>query len=203
MGNKSILFLLVLFAPLVFVSCLTIESEITLNTDESGIAVFQYNLTTLALDINRTDSDSKILPFPILRDEYETSARNVEGISVTNYNLSDNGSRYLINSDIVFESLQSLSDFTGLSLISETLGNNTLLTIIVYETSGENMISEQSLSLVKEKFSKEFFSFKITIPGEIVRVEGATFSGSTVTYKINIEELLNRSETVQFSVEYR
>jgi len=195
--------LIITFSLILFASCLTVETEITLNKDESGTAVFNYNLSTLALDISKTDPDKDIFSFPLMQKEYETSALKAGGIQIANYSLTDDGSRTFINSEIVFNSLQSLSLFTGVQFQSENLGSNKLLTVLIYESPGEKEVSDRSLRIVNDNFSEEYFSFKITIPGDIIRVEGATFSGSEVTFNINIEELLNSSETVQFSVEYR
>ena len=203
MAHRIIRLIIFIFSFILLASCLTIEAEISLNKDESGTAVFNYNLTTLALDISKTDSDKEIFFFPITEPEYKSLAQEMGGISIKYNPPTDDGSRTFINSEIEFDSLQSLSLFTGLQFQTEELGNNKLLTVTIYESSEEEKINEQSLQIVSDNFSNEFFSFKISIPGDIVRAEGATFSGSDVTFNINIEELLNSPETVQFSVEYR
>lgn len=186
-----------------FVSCLSLETDLSINSDGSGKAEFRYNLSTLALDISKIDGEKEILPFPITIDEFEQSALNIGGISISEYNMTDDGSRYYITSEIQFSSLEQLSLFTGIKFQIEQSGINTLMTIIVFEPSLVDPVSEQTLDIVRDKFPEEFCSFQITIPGDIIRVEGATFSGSDVSFKINIGELLSRTDVVKFSVEYR
>lgn len=203
MVRNSLLMILITLLLSILVSCLTVEADILIDGNGSGRADLRYNLSTLAMDVNAIDEKKQILPFPILEREYETAAQGADGISIEEYELRDDGTRSYVNSSITFNSLENLSIFTGISFQSESVGNNTLLTVDLYNPPKGDPVSEKSLNLVKEKFPLEFFSISITIPGDIIRVEGATFSGSDVLFKINVDDLLSRQEPVSFSVEYR
>lgn len=186
-----------------FISCLTLEADLTLKSNGSGKAIFRYNMSTLAMDIRKTDGEKKILPFPVTIDEFEQSAVSTGGISILDYKLTTDGSRYYISSEIEFSSLEQLSLFTGIQFQTEKSGTNTEMTIVVFEPSVNSPVSEKTLNLVREKFPEEYCSFQITIPGDIIRVERATFSGSDVSFKVNVADLLSSADSIGFSVEYR
>lgn len=203
MTNKRVKLMSLFFTICSLFSCLTLETDLTLNPNGSGTALFRYNLSTLALDISKIDGEKEILPFPITLNDFEQSALNSGGISILDYKMTDDGSRYYMNSEVEFISLRHLSQFTGIEFQIEQSGSNTLMTTIVFEPSQDHPVSVQTLDLLREKFSEEFCSFQITIPGDIIRVEGATFSGSVVFFEINMGDLLSSTEPVSFSVEYR
>lgn len=200
---KHFRFVLALLILISLISCLSIETEITLNNNESGTASLVYSVSTLAADINNIDRSDNVLPFPITKEDFDSAAEINSGVQIQSYDLSDDGSRYYINSEISFESFESLSEFTGTQFLIEDRGNNKVLTVIVYEFSSDEQISEQALNLVRDNFSEDSFIIRINIPGDIIRVQGATFSGSQVRFEINVEDLLQRNNSIQFSVEYR
>lgn len=162
-----------------------------------------YSVSTLAVDISKIDDIGQVLTFPILEADYNEAAALSPGVQVLAYEISDDGSRYNINSEISFDNLESLSSFTGMQYILQNQGNNKLLTIIVYEISEDQGITGQNAALINQNFSEDSFSFKITMPGDIIRVNGATFSGSDVSFKISLDDLIQSTETIRFSVEYR
>ena len=188
---------------LILTSCLSIDTEINLNENGSGTAHFNYSVSTLAADIGKIDIKNEVLPFPILKEDFDNAALRAGGIEILVYTLSDDGSRYYIDSDISFDNLDSLSNFTGIQFQRIDSGNNSLLTVLIYEGSEENTVTDETLSIVNGSFPNDAFSFKITFQGDIVRVDGATFSGSVVSYNISVNDLIQRTDNVQFSVEYR
>jgi hypothetical protein len=199
--NNSI-FSLILFS-LFFTSCLTVDAAITLNKNGSGTANFVSSVSTLAADIANIDSKNEILTFPLMREDFDTAALDAGGIQILKYDMTSDGSRYFIDSEVSFNSLNSLSIFTGIQFQLENTGNNSLLTIIVYDIPVDNEISEQAMNLIRNNFPGDSITFTILIPGDIIKVEGATFSGSEVSFNISVEELIQSTESVQFSVEYR
>ncbi len=203
MINKLLKSFTMCLSLLLLVACLTLETNLSIESNGSGRAEFRYNLSTLALDISKIDEDKDILPFPITINDFTQSALPASGISILEYNMTDDGSRYYINSEVEFSSLEQLSLFTGIEFQIEENGSNTLMTVIVFEPSQSAPVSEKTLNILRNKFPADFCSFQIGIPGDILRVEGATFSGSDVSFRINIGELLSSTDTVSFSVEYR
>jgi len=203
MESKTISVLIILISLFLLASCLTIESELSLNDDESGTVRLEYSVSTLAVDIAKIDKDNSVLPFPIMEDEFDAAILKGNGVQKLEYEMSDDGARYYIRSLISFDSLNSLSLFTGSQFLLENQGSNKLLTVTVYDFPEDYEIDIQTLNIVSENFAEDFISFTVTIPGDIVRVNGATFSGSEVSFTITVEDLIQSTENVQFSVEYR
>ena len=200
---KYLKIVLVIAILLLISSCLSIETEVELKKDGSGTARFSYSVSTLAADIGKIDSDNKILPIPIMEEDFDIAARKAGGIEIKEYKLTENGTRYLIESEIDFDSLESLSIFSGSDFLLEQNGNNKILRVTIYDGSGDEEVSQQTIDMVRENFSEDLFSFSILIPGDIVRVTDAVFSGSTVSFSISVEELIINTGPVTFSVEYR
>jgi hypothetical protein len=184
-------------------SCLSVDTEIFLNSDGSGTAKMVYSVSTLALDISDVDKKKNVIFFPILKDDFDSAASNINGLQILSYEIKDDGNRYYINSEISFDTLQSLSSFTGLPMTLVEQGNNKLLSVTVYEVLQNSEINEQARSLIDNSFPDESFSFSLNIPGDIIRVTGATFSGSDVLFQISLKEIIQSKNTIKFSVEYR
>ncbi|MBI9099226.1 MAG: hypothetical protein JEY91_12145 [Spirochaetaceae bacterium] len=203
MDKKITCFSFLILSLALFSSCLTMDLEISINRDNSGTARLVYSLSTLAMDINRIDSEKTVLNIPLTREDFESAALLAGGILINDYEMTDDGSRYNINSLVSFDSIESLGTFTGIEFLLEETGNNKLLTIRSTDASLVKEISEQTLDIIRESFPDDFISLIITIPGEIIRVAGATFSGSDVSFKISVEDFLRTRETIQLTVEYR
>ncbi len=200
---KSVKIILSISALLIISSCLTLKTNMEINNDGSGLASFSYSVSTLASDLGEIDFENLAIPFPIMRADYDIAAQKTDGIQIIRYNLTDDGSRYSIESEIAFDSLESFSVFSGTLFSLESSGNNKILTVTVYDGSGDEEVSGKALSMVRDSFPEDYFSFSIEIPGDIIQVEGATFTGSSVSFSISVEDLLSKTDVVQFSVEYR
>ena len=205
MANRLIIIGLLLINIFMFTSCLTIETSVTINSDLSGTAIFNYSVSTLAADIGKIDRDNKVLPFPINQEDFDVAADKAGGIEIIRYenDLGVNGTRYNIEGEISFDSLDSFGAFCGTTFSVVPSGNNQLLTVLIQEADDEKAVTEQTMNIVRDNFPDDQFSFIITIPGDIVQVNGATFSGSDVRFNISVEELVQSTENIQFTVEYR
>ncbi len=200
---KFIKIFLSIFTLSILSSCLTLKTDMEIYTDGSGIASLSYSVSTLASDLGEVDFENSVIPFPVMRDDYNIAAQKTDGIQIIRHNLTDDGSRYYIESEIAFDSLESFSVFSGTLFSLEFSGDNKILTVTVYNGSGDEEVSEKTLSMVRDNFPEDFFSFSIEIPGDIIQVEGATFTGSTVSFSILVKDLLSKKDAVQFSAEYR
>lgn len=194
--------LLLLLAPFLLSSCLTVSATVDLSDDFSGVFLYSASVSTLANDLDQVDSSGLIIPFPLNKAAAEIAAA-AEGLEIINLAELDDGSRINIDCELGFADLASLSSFGGFLISSESSGNNTILNVIVYQTASDEGISQKVIDIVNESFSEDYIEIRTVIPGDIIRVEGATFSRSTVTFRTSIAQLLQSDSDVQFTVEYR
>lgn len=184
-------------------SCLTVRAEIELDDSLSGTMAYSASISTLAADLEQVDRSKSIIPFPLLAGDFDRALGKSEGLEVLARRFSDDETRYYADNRIAFGSLEDLSAFSGISFASRIEGNNRRLDILLYENSGEGVAGSPVPGVVRDSFPDEYIEIKIVIPGDIISVEGATFSGDSVTFRISISELIESSGNVQFSVEYR
>lgn len=200
MFKKLILFV----APVLFISCLTIDAGIELRDNSSGVLRYDASFATLAADLESINGGGSIVFFPLLKKSADEKAQAISGVRFAEPSVqSDDGSTYNVLGELLFDDLASLSEFSGVQFISEASGNNTILTVTVYSVSEGGAVSPNVLDIVRNSFSEDYIEIQTVIPGDIIRVEGAVFTGSTVTFRIGLAEMLESSENVQFTVEYR
>lgn len=199
---KLIKSIFIISFPLFLLSCLTIDAQVSFSKDLSGVFQYDASISTLAADLEQIDKEKNIIPFPLLRESVDRALNLTVGLTVDSWKIADDGTRYFAQSAISFTNPDSLGQFTGLSFNIEERINSTILTVLLYSPS-ESEVPESVRSIVKEKFPDDYIQLQTIVPGSIIRTEGATFSGSTVTIRKTIVELLDSSEDIQFSVEYR
>ena len=83
--------------------------------------------------------------------QVEQSALEAGGIRIASLEDSDDGSRYHVDAEILFESLESLSSFSGIGFSRENSGANTILTVDLSRGDGE--VSEKALDIVRKRLS--------------------------------------------------
>ncbi|MBN2658711.1 MAG: hypothetical protein JXR86_16770 [Spirochaetales bacterium] len=188
---------------IILTSCLTVEATIELSDEGGGELLYRASVSTLAADLEQIDQAKNLIPFPLLEEAVNSAAERAAGVSLAEWEVSSDGTRYFVDSRVSFVDLASLSDFTGLNLSIEPSGSNRILRISVYDYKEEKPVSKSVIDIVNESFADDYIQIRITIPGSIIRVEGATFTGATVTYRKTISELLSSPSGVQFTVEYR
>lgn len=191
-----------LFAPFLLSSCLTINASIDLSDNFSGVFRYSASISTLATDLEQVDPTGLVIPFPLNKVAADTAAE-AGGIVINKWEELDDGSRINMDCELSFADLPSLGTYGGFSLTSESSGNNSVLSVIVYQSESEEGISQNVLDIVNESFFEDYIEIQIVIPGDIIRVVGATFSGKTVTFRISVAEMLQSASDVQFTVEYR
>lgn len=184
-------------------SCLTLSYDLTFENDESGVIVYKASISTLALDLENTVGGNTIIPVPLSVTSFNQLIDSDEGLSSEGWNQSEDGSRYQVQSEIQFSDFDSLGNFTGapVSLVQE--GANNILAVTVYSPSSEEGKDPSVIQIVNENFPEDYIEIKTEIPGDIIRVQGATFSGSIVTFRASLLELLESGEEIRFTVEYR
>jgi len=183
-------------------SCLTIDATIDLSEDLSGSILYKASISTLAADLEEIDKDKELIPFPLLKEAVDKSIEELDGISAKNWSVSDDGTRYQVDGLLDFTDLTSLSSFSGMEFTAERSGNNTVLSVSLF-SSLDRDVSSSVQGIVDNNFANDYIEIKTLIPGSIIRVEGATFSGSTVTFRRSVSQLLASPEDARFTVEYR
>lgn len=197
---RLIFFFLLMF---LFSSCLTATYELTLDRAGSGSMEYSATVSTLALDIEKADTSRSVMFFPLTRDTTEQAALQSGGVLISSWNRTDRGSGYLVEGGVVFDSLEALSAFSGISIDSVEEGANTVFTLKINDGNTETDEESKALDIVRNSFAEDFIEIQTNIPGDIIRVEGATFTGSVVTFRTSVLNLLESASDVGFTVEYR
>lgn len=201
--NNLIKTLILLSVSIVFSSCLTISATLTMKNDISGTLTYNASVSTLAADLEQTDRTGSLVVFPLMEDKVKTALEGAKGATLVSWKMEDDGTRYHIKGDIDFSSLESLGSFAGITVQTSKIGTDTRLELDIYKGRGENGVDSRILQVLRSGFPDDYIEIRLILPGDIIKAEGATFTGSTVTFKIKILDLLQSADDVKFAVEYR
>lgn len=193
----------IILVSLLLNSCLSLSYDLTLSANGSGTLLYQGSISTLAADLESTNGGDKIVYYPLMSDKADQAAAASGGARIISWDMTDDGSRYHIKGSIGFSSLDSLAAFAGIGLASERIGADTKLSFTIYRADVNNPVDSRILDIVKNSFPDDFIEIKVHIPGDIIQVNGATFSGSTVTFRTTLLKMLQDDRDVIFTAEYR
>lgn len=200
-GNSiKICFFLVLLGGLV--SCLSIENQIHLQRDGSGSLEITYHLAEEFLQLG--EDDLKQIPLPVSREDFERALRDSEGLRLLSYRQNLQENEILIRAKVAFASLSQLSQLWGTESCTLSLARNgtgSQLELAIPDTG--RSLPENTLQLLSEFFSGNYFSYRISVPGKILSFnEGNLEDASTFFFKISICEIFGLKEEKRIFVNW-
>jgi hypothetical protein len=199
--------LLIFGLSLIFLSCIGIDSKMTLAADGSGTLELVYTVSDFARDWeNAGTGQESPLPVPINETDFRRSAAVVPGLSLESYSREESGDTSVIRAFLRFTSLDALNRFisgpdTHFKLTRE--GNRTIFEQVISFGSG-GQIDERTREFIDSFFKTYILSFSLTAPRAISRTNlpGGISSGAQASVSFPLAEILKSPEAIIWRVEW-
>lgn len=162
---------------MVLTSCLTITSEIVLDSDGKGTVAMTYRISKLFTDMGTSGTDKKAVPLNFKKEDFENITRANEDLTLVSYEESEDTRDVIVTVVLAFDSINAFNRYFAQNgaLTMEKEGDDTVLTQVLLD-AGQPVPSEESMQMMETLFQDRYFEFKIKVPGTIKEVQGGTAS---------------------------
>jgi hypothetical protein len=186
---------------LLLVSCLGVESGITLNDNGSGKLAFQYRISKMftSLEKNEAEADRPELPLPVSKQDLEQSLAKVKGVTLTGAEQTETDTDIVLKGEIRFDSVAALNKsglFDDMPVVLSKEGGQTVFTQLIADA--REPLDQETLDAYRQFFDGYEIVLKVTAPKAIVSPapEHGEFSADkrTLTYRISLMDWMRLSE---------
>ena len=189
----------------IFLSCLSIESKMTLAADGSGTLALEYTVSSLAQDWESRDPGTSPLPLPVNEADFRRGISQTAGLGLVSYSRRTAADSVVITAVVSFRSLEALNSFvsrqdTHFSLRQEG-GRNVFEQILTRGTSED--MGEQTRGFIEAFFSPYALSFTLTAPAAVSRsTPSGSVSGSTASVSFPLSAVVGSRDSIVWRVEW-
>ncbi len=177
------------------VSCIGIESKLTINNDGSGKLQLKYTVSKMVRDLGSEDQKkSGLLPLPINEEDFKQSLNGLDGISLNSYSRKEDPDNIYVTVEIEFDDINKLREVAifkdqNISL-SESNGQFVFKERLLEKPEGKP--TKESIEMAEKIFSDYKLVFIYNLPKKITyhNIGKILNDGKTVTYSISIAEAL-------------
>ena len=97
-------------ASVFIMSCVGIDSKVTIKEDGSGTLLLSYRVSQLVADLGTTTSEKGIVPLPLAKVDFERSLQATQGkVRLTRFERTENEKDISIRAELSFDSLDALA----------------------------------------------------------------------------------------------
>lgn len=203
LGNLIKYFSIILII-IFFNSCLTINSEMKINSNGSGTININYKLERGLVGISTLGSDDEIVPIDLSEDKIVQLIGGRDDIVYENYSLKENDNDYIVNVTFLFDNIDALNSIlpveNAVSLIRE--GSETIFTQgIVAETNED--INEVTLEILEDIYKDHSFSLEVKVPSDIIAVlNGNKIETRTALYSEKFLDIISSNDKKVWSIRW-
>jgi hypothetical protein len=200
--KNNIVYILVLVFLLS--SCLTINTDMKLNSNGSGTVKISYKLDKGLSGISNLDSNNDIAPLNLSEDYIKEITQNRDDIVYKDYSLVDDEFFVVIDVTFVFESIDALNSIfpeeNGITIYRD--GNETVFEQTIVESSTE-VLTDETLEIFNDIFSDHLITFNVEVPSEIVSVKnGFKTDKRLATYNESLLDIITTSDEKNWSIRW-
>jgi hypothetical protein len=192
-------------ASLFLISCVGIDSRLTVRDNGSGTLVLTYRVSQLVADLGISSSEQGAVPLPLSKSDFERSLESSKGkVRLTRFNRSENEKDIIISAELSFDSLEALSQvgaFRSQDLKAGTDGAVHTFSELIARAPGRP-ITEDSLRMIDAFFTGYDLTFTIEAPQPIQQNSLGTLSDDrkVLTYSTSIKDLVRAKSDVILSI---
>jgi hypothetical protein len=192
-------------ASLFLLSCVGIDSRLTVRDNGSGTLVLTYRVSQLVADLGLSTSDRGAIPLPLSRSDFERSLESSKGtVRLTRFERSENEKDITIRAELSFDSLDALARvdaFRGQDLKSGTDASGRTFSELIARAPGRP-VSDESLRMIDAFFTGYDLTFTIEAPQPITQNSLGTLSADrrVLTYTTSIKDIVRAKSDVVLSL---
>jgi hypothetical protein len=194
-----------LIGTVLLVSCVDVQTQLSLRGDGSGTLVLAYSISRQLADLGRTGADLPAVPLPVEREDFQRALGGVPGLSLKSFTRAQNELEVSIRAEIGFSSLEALAGveaFKEMQVRVETAGSRHTLSVLLARAA-EGPVTEDSLAMVDEMFQGRMLTYVVHAPAPIISSSAnaqVSADRRTLTYAARMRDLVSLSEDLVLSV---
>ena len=183
------------FAVLLMVSCVGIDSRLSIKDNGSGTLTLAYRVSQSVAQLGLSTSGKSVIPLPLSRADFERSLAQANGkVRLTKFDKSENEKDITIKAELSFDSLEALSQveaFRDADLKAGTDGTRRTLSQVIARVM-PTPLTDESTRMVDALFAGYDLSFTVETPRPMQSASLGTLSGDkkSLVYKTTVIDVL-------------
>jgi hypothetical protein len=164
MGKK---FFSLLFAALMFSSCVGASMDIVLRQDGSGTIALEYRLSRELESLGKLDGNENWPTVPVGKADFERSAARIDGLALRSFSERATPADRIYQAKFDFSNPEALLVFLDSSGQRASLardGGRNRLVLTFNDSAGQIDLDPELLDLAAESFAGYALDFAITLP---------------------------------------
>jgi hypothetical protein len=192
-------------ASIFIMSCVGIDSKVTIKDDGSGTLLFSYRVSQLVADLGATTSEKGIVPLPLSRADFERSLQATQGkVRLTRFERTENEKDISIRVELSFDSIDALAQvdaFHDADLKLSADGTRHRFSQLIAHAPAQP-ITEDSLRMIDAFFDGYGLTFVIEAPQPIQEFSLGSLSNDkrVLTYTTSIKDVIRTRNDLVLSV---
>lgn len=202
---RNVINMLFIFITFAFLnSCLTINSNMKLNSNGSGTITIQYTLERGLSGIANLGSDYEIVPLNLSEEFIIQMIGGRDDIEYKDYKISEDNRYYTVQVTFLFDNIDALNrilpEDNAVVLLRE--GSETIFKQGVVTQTDEE-INDDSLEILKDIYKDHTFTFEVKVPGDIIDVDqGKKIDSRVALYHENFLEIITSNNKKEWSIRW-
>jgi hypothetical protein len=194
-------------AALLMVSCVGIDSRLSIRDNGSGTLTLSYRVAQSVADLGLSTAGKPVIPLPISRADFDRSLASTNGkVRLTKFDRSENEKDIMINAELAFDSLEALSQvdaFRDSNLKTSSDGSYQSFSQVIGRTL-TTPLTDESRRMIDALFTGYDLSFTVETPRPIQQSSLGTLSGDkkSVTYKVSVKDVLETKSDLILSLSW-
>src|SRR5208337_3158799 len=191
-------------ASVFIMSCVGIDSKVTIKDDGSGTLLLNYRVSQLVADLGTTTSEKGIVPLPLARADFERSLQAAQGkVRLTRFERTEDEKDISIRAELSFDSIDALSQvdaFHDAEFKSSTNGTRHTFSQLIAHAPAQP-VTDDSLRMIDAFFDGYGLTFVIEAPQPIQEFTLGTLSSDKriLTYTTSIKDVVTTKSDLVLS----
>ena len=192
-------------ASFFIMSCVGIDSKMTIKDDGSGTLLLSYRVSQLVADLGTTTSEKGVVPLPLARDDFERSLQAAQGmVRLTRFERTENEKDISIRVELSFDSLDALAQvdaFHDAELKLTAEGTRHTFSQLIARAPAQP-VSEDSLRMIDAFFDGYGLTFIVEAPTPIQQFSLGSLSSDkkVLTYTTSIKDVVRTKSDLILTV---
>ncbi len=195
---------IVLFTVFILSSCLTIESDMKINSNGSGNMKISYIMDKGLKGISTLGESDDDVPLNLSEEYISEITSSREDVYYKDYKISLDETYYRVEVIIVFETIEGLNSIlpeeNAVSI--NRIGGETVFSQMLFDAS-KGELSNESLEIYKDIFKDHYFRLKVVVPGDIINVDNGIESANRVAvYQESFIDIISGNNKKDWSIRW-
>lgn len=194
----------VLFLSFFLSSCLTINSDLRINSNRSGSLNIVYSIDKTLKGISNLGNDDEIVPLNLSEEYIQEIIGDRTDIKYVKYQTSEDDLYYTVDVTFEFESIDALNSVlpTENAIIINKEGSETLFSQGVVTATNE-IINNETMEIFKDIYGDHYFKMIVRVPGNIIDVrQGHKQEDRVAEFNKKFIDIIATSDDLSWSIRW-